>query len=231
MSNYKFSSVCNKTVFLKAADKFLNSYISPAFGALPKSEIDLLVLEFLESIGYIDKQPSIYHLTTKLKVTRTKSRKLIYDRELRKSSPEDLDCMVIDLLTKPILNRDGKYFFILEIENPLLSDHLRAKVASLGYVSDGSFSPNLVKLPLDAIVALIDNVLSDNQKELARAALIEAGAPDGSFKGILKGALNKFASKLANEAGEAGIKEIGEFMKPILESPSSIVSRWRSIFD
>lgn len=231
MSIYKFSNACDKAFFLKAADKFLNSYINPAFGALPKSEIDLLVLEFLESIGYVDKQPSIYHLTTKLKVTRTKSRKLIYDRELRKSTPENLDAMVVDLLAKPILTKDSKYFFILEIENPLLSDHLKAKITSLGYISDGSFSPSLVKLPLDAIVALIDNFLSDEQKELTKAALIEAGAPDGSFKGVLKSSLSKFASKLADEAGEAAVKQIGEFIKPVLEPPSLIVTRWKSIFD
>jgi hypothetical protein len=90
----------------------------------------------------VDKHPTIYDLVGKLKVTREKSRKLIYERALRKSSSTDLDLMVIEALKNLILAKDGK-FFILEIENPLLLDHLRSQVTKLGFISDGSFSPSI----------------------------------------------------------------------------------------
>lgn len=86
MASVKFSDLSSRDVYFKAADQFLNAYMTPAFGALPKGEIDLLVLQFLESVGYVDPDASTYDLISKLKVTRSKSRKLIYERELRRSS-------------------------------------------------------------------------------------------------------------------------------------------------
>ena len=58
-------------------DRFLIQYLNPAFGALPKQEVELLVLKLLVDLGAVDARPSIYELVSKLKVTRTKARRLI----------------------------------------------------------------------------------------------------------------------------------------------------------
>ena len=229
MSYIKFSELTSTTIFTKAADDFLNSYMSPAFGSLSKNEVDLLVLNLLETIGYVDKHSTIYDLVGKLKVTREKSRKLIYERALRKSSSTDLDQMVIEALKNLILAKDGK-FFILEIENPLLLDHLRSQVTKLGFISDGSFSPSIVKLQLNAIVALIDHYLPTQNKEAVMTALNQAGAPNGSFKGVLKGMLIKLSSKLADESGEVLASHVGKYMGPILDSAISKIERiWKGV--
>jgi hypothetical protein len=132
-------------ILKNATEEFLVGFCTPAFGALPKSEIELIVMRFLEQIGFITSEPEVYELVSKLKITRTKARNLIYERELRRLSPKQLDDRVKSLLKRPLIQKSGD-FFVLEVENPLVSDHLRSRVKKLGYVSDGSFSPSIVKL-------------------------------------------------------------------------------------
>ncbi len=211
-------------------DHFLIQYLNPAFGALPKQEVELLVLKLLVDLGAVDARPSIYELVSKLKVTRTKARRLIYDRELRSRTSEELDDDVRTVLRSPIIQKRGD-LFALEIENPLLSDHLRAKLKALGHVSDGSFSPSLVTLTLDAMVALIDSQLSDAEKTVTQKALIAAGAPEKTLKGVLKSALKKLGEKIADETGGAVAEEVSDYIGPLLESSkSAITSAFKSVF-
>ncbi|GAB4174092.1 MAG: hypothetical protein Tsb0017_11600 [Geothermobacteraceae bacterium] len=196
---------------------FLEQYTSPAFGALPKNEVELIVLNVLERLGGIGEEPEVYELVSKLRITRSRARNLIYDRELRKSTESDLDEKVKGLLKKPLIQKNGDLYTI-EVENPLVSDHLRAKVQKLGYVSDGSFSPSIVKLGLDAISALIESYLSDEEKSKVKDALVAAGAPDTSLKGVLKATFKKVASKVASESGEALMDKASEFFGPIVDA-------------
>ena len=214
----------------EALDDFLIQYLDPAFGALPKQEVELLVLKLLVDLGAVGVRPSIYDLVSKLKVTRAKARRLIYDRELRSRTSEELDNDVRTILRRPIIQKRGD-LFALEIENPLLSDHLRAKIQALGHVTDGSFSPNLVTLTLDAIVALIDSQLSTAEKTLTQKALVAAGAPDKTLKGMLKSALKKLGEKIADETGGAVAEEVSDYIGPLLDSSkSAITSAFKSVF-
>ena len=197
--------------------QLLERYLTPAFAALPKNEVELLVLDALEQVGAISADPQLYELVSKLKVTRPKARRLIYDRELRHSSSADLDAKVKALLKRPLLQKQGE-LFVLEVENPLVSDHLRDKVQQLGYVSDGSFSPSLIKLGLEAITALIASLLSTAEQEQVRLALVAAGAPDGSFKGVLKATLKKVASKVAADSGGALMDKAAGYLAPIVDA-------------
>ncbi len=200
-----------------ALKALLERFLDPAFGALPKSEIELLILAALEEIGAISSEPGVYELVSKLRVTRTKARNLIYERELRRLSATELDSRVKNLLKRPIIQKAGDQF-VLEVENPLVSDHLRSKVQSLGHVSDGSFSPSIVKLPLDAVVALIELYIPENERGSVKDALVAAGAPDTSFRGVLKAVLRKVASKVAADTGEALLDHASEYISPIVDA-------------
>lgn len=212
-------------IFRKAGDEraasalqaLLERFLDPAFGALPKSEIELLVLAALEEIGAVSSEPGVYELVSKLRVTRTKARNLIYERELRRLSATELDSRVKNLLKRPLIQKSGDQF-VLEVENPLVSDHLRSKVQSLGHVSDGSFSPSIVKLPLDAVVALIELYIPENERDQVKKALVAAGAPDTSFRGVLKAVLRKVASKVAADTGEALLDHASEYISPIVDA-------------
>jgi hypothetical protein len=200
-----------------ALKKLLQKFLEPAFGALPKSEIELLVLGALEEVGAITKESGVYDLVSSLRVTRTKARNLIYERELRRLSPAELDTRVKLLLKRPIILKFGDQF-VLEVENPLVSDHLRSKVQLLGHISDGSFSPNIVKLPLNALVALIELYIPEGDRIPVKAALIAAGASDDTFKGVLKAVLKKIARKVASDTGEALLENTLEYLSPIVDA-------------
>ncbi|MCH8551782.1 MAG: hypothetical protein LAT62_07590 [Natronospirillum sp.] len=202
---------------------FLKSYMTPAFGALPKNEVELIVLNVLEKLNAIDEEPELYELVSKLKVTRSKARGLIYDRELRRSSEEELDEKVKTLLKKPLIQKNGD-LYVLEVENPLVSDHLRSKVQKLGYVSDGSFSPSIVKLGLDAVAALIESYLTHQERDDVKDALVAAGAPDTSFKGVIKATFKKVAAKVASDTGEALMEKASDFISPILDAGIELVT-------
>ncbi len=42
--------------------------MNPAFGALPKNEVELIVLNVLEKLRAIDEEPELYEFVSKLKV-------------------------------------------------------------------------------------------------------------------------------------------------------------------
>jgi hypothetical protein len=209
---------------------FLKSYTSPAFGALPKNEVELIVLNVLEQVKAIDADPEVYELVSKLRVTRSKARGLIYDRELRKSSSADLDEKVKILLKRPLIQKNGE-LFVLEVENPLVSDHLRAKVQKLGYVSDGSFSPNIIKLGLDALSALTESFIAEADRDAVKQVLIAAGAPNASFTGVLKATFKQVANKVAADSGEALMDKASEYIGPLFDSAlGTLTEKTRTLF-
>lgn len=197
----------------------LRSYLSPAFGALPKREIDLMFLDSLEALGAINGDPSLYELVSKLKVTRSKARTLYYDRELRRIDENNLDHKAIEALKRPVLQKQGE-LFVFEIENPLVSDHLRYMFQEIGYATDGSFSPSLVKVSADAFVKLLESRLSEKSKNIVKSALVRAGAPDKSFKGVVKAALGTLGKKVASDAGQAVAEHISDFVAPLWDATS-----------
>lgn len=197
--------------------RLLKQYLTPAFGVLPRGEVELAMLEALGQLGAISADPGIYELVSNLRVTRPKARNLIYARELRRASASDLDARLKLLLRAPLLLQRGE-LFALEVENPLLADHVKARLQQLGHASDGSFSPTLVTLKLDAMAALVASCLSADEQEKIRKALVKAGAPDTSFKGLLTGALKTLAGKLAAKAGEAAVEQASDYLGPVLDA-------------
>jgi hypothetical protein len=213
-----------------ALDEFLLSFLDPAFGALPKGEVELLVLRLLTQIGAVSERPNVYELVGKLRVTRSKARQLIYAQELRSRTVEELEADIRELLRRPILQKRGD-LFKLEVENPLVSDHLRAKLQELGHATDGSFSPSLVTITLEGMVALIEAQLSKAERETTFAALVRAGAPDKSLRGVLRSALKRLGEKVADEAGGAIAGEVADYIGPLLESRGpAITAAFRSLF-
>ena len=211
--------------------EFLSNYLNPAFGALPKGEVELLVLNLLQQLHAVSEEPEVYELVSNLRITRTKARKLIYESGLRKSSPAELDLKVKQLLGTPMIQKNGE-LYLLEVENPLVADHLRARVQKLGYASDGSFSPSMVKLSLSAMVALIESYLSDAESKRVQKALVKAGAPDTSINGVLRGFLKGLGKKLASDVGEELMDKAHGYLQPVINaSVQEIGDRFTELFN
>lgn len=218
-------ATCRETL-----EYILCEFSKPAFGALPKKEIELLMLDGLARIGYLADEPSLYELVQLLKVSKSKSRSLIYERDLRRLGSVELDRLLVGALTKPHIMKQGD-LFLLEIENPLVIDHLKEKLRSLGYATDGSFSPSLVKLSIDAFNALVANSIPATSQSAVKAALVKAGAPDGSFGAVIRGVLVKLGGRFADSAGEEVAGNISDYLGPIFSGATKeITSKISELF-
>ncbi|MBO4875301.1 MAG: hypothetical protein J5542_08355 [Bacteroidales bacterium] len=199
-------------------EAIIERYTEPTFGSLTKKETDIMIFRALQDLGLIGNYPDVYDVMSKLKVTRAKARTLIAESSLRRSSDEDLKQELTKLLeSESILVADNK--ICLEIENPMLMDFLRAKLKENKYITDGSFSPEIVKLSVPAylaickdyanvhynnLVALLnDNGISTTSKiyETISGVLVtgisQIGGPlTGKITEIIKDYLPKFINKL-----------------------------------
>lgn len=201
----------------------LVGFCRPSFGSLPKKEIELLLLEALVRINYLDSEPSLYQLIQRLRVTKSKSRGLIYERDLRRLDAAALDDLLKSTIQRPLIQKQGD-LFCLEIENPLLIDHLKFRLGQLGHLADGSFSPSLVKLTLDAFNALVIDCIPRENHSLVKAALVDAGAPDDSLGGIIRGVLVRLGGRFADSAGEALGENISGYLAPLFSGAATEIT-------
>tara|TARA_B100000678_G_scaffold291511_1_gene308880 strand:- start:5602 stop:6327 length:726 start_codon:yes stop_codon:yes gene_type:complete len=215
---------------------FLSSFMSPAFGSLPKREIELGVFELMRNLGILRTEATIYSLMTDLKVTRTKASQLIFDLEIRRhgSDRDRLDALIKQALIKTKFAKDGDYF-VMEIENPLTIAHLRQRIREVGHFSDTSFNSSLVRAPLDAVTDLMLSIIPADQHRAIKSALVDAGAPDQSIKGVIKGALKTLGSKVigeaADQAAESIVENSADFLQPLMDAGvEQIRARWGRLF-
>ena len=204
--------------------KLLEGATTPAFGALPKREVELLHLDALISVGYLDDTPELYALVRQLRMTKSRARALLYERELRRLDSARLDDMVKEALRHPLIQKQGETFS-LEIENPVVADHIRALLKDIGHASDGSFSPSLIRISLEAAAALIEHFVEKPDRAALKTALVAAGAPDKSLKGAILGVLKQLGSKTAGKAGEALAGSVADYVAPMLGGSKDAVQR------
>jgi hypothetical protein len=213
-----------------ALEHLLAGYVNPAFSVLPKREVELLVLDCLIAVKALPAEPTLHDLITQLRVTRSKARSLLYDRELRRQTSATLDDQLRRLLTRPLFQKQGE-LFALDIENPLLGDHVRKRLAELGHASDGSFSPTLVRISLDAAVALMADLLDPAQRKDMRTALEAAGAPRTGLAPALKAIVRKLATKLADDTGGAMVDQLQGVLEPFFAGArDTVMERVRDVF-
>ncbi len=210
----------------------LQDYLTPAFGSMSKRDLDILLFMKLQELDLFPQNPDLYELVSQLRVTRSKARNLLYESKLRHTSPKELDEELKVLLQHPIFLKDQDKIGI-EIDNPYLIDHLRSKLKKLNHITDGSFSPELVRLTTDAFIALFESYLPEASKKKIQKAFVEIGAEaDKSFKGILKGALKKLGTKLADKAGGELAASAGDYLEPLINaSVQQIKARFSTLFN
>lgn len=195
-----------------ALSTLLDAALTPAFGALSKRELDLLLLGALIDTGFLVSSPELYDMMAALKITRGKARALLFDRDMRRLTPDQLDDMLRRVLEIPRVQSQG-HTLVLEVDNPALLERARELVRRLGHTSDGSFSGSHIRLSEDAAVALISHLVPQETKDDVVKALASSGViTDTSFEGVVKGVLSTAAKKVAGDAGEAVADEVGSFL-------------------
>lgn len=208
---------------------FIARFTNPAFGSLPKREIELSVYEMLRSLSIIPDTATVYDMMTDLRITRSKASQLLFDLEVRRygSDKNRLDAAIRQALENTRFVKDGDYF-VLEIENPLTLAHFRQKIKDLHFISDTSFNSSLVRVSLDAATALIIDLIPPDQHQTIKNALVAAGAPDSSIKGVIKSSLKKLGAKVLGEAAdqltEGVVDGASQWIAPLFAGAADVIT-------
>lgn len=150
---------------------FFNKY---SFGYGTKKDVDNEMFMTLCDLGLISQ--SLVDIQCKLNVTRTKAKSLIEERERRlmskklsdKSIEEVLKDQLKDLLDKNMFEcEQGKIKF--EILSPLLRDYLKEKLRENNFISDGSFSTDVVVMSTKAYVSLCHSLFQKQTQDFENA--------------------------------------------------------------
>jgi hypothetical protein len=205
---------------------FIEGYLAPAFGARSKSEIDLLVFASLVKAKAIDPASPIYDLARNLNVTPARARALVLNWQLR--SPDlqgDLRPLIVAALQRTRFSKDGT-LLTFGIENPLLKEDVAARLKRKGIFPDASFARELVRLPVEAFVEFLDDVLDEDTKKAIRGTLVkDKQLPDKSFKALAIGVLGKLGEKVAGEAGKEIAGSIaGKAVKPAADKAIEFIT-------
>jgi hypothetical protein len=208
----------------QALVKFMQAYITPAFGSLPKREIDIALFQILQDLKIFDKNPEIYTLLSSLRVTRHKARGVLYEANLRRDSDSNLDDELFDLLKDPVFLKDNDKV-CLEIGNPLLIDHLKHSLRKVKRITDGSFSPELVKLTPEAYIALINAKFARVSKKDIKQALIDCGAKKQiNAKTLFLSVLKNIGTKILGDANDSAGEAIGDYLGGLITHASKNVT-------
>ena len=207
----------------KVFSEFLYEYSSPAFGSLTKRDIDILIFMKLQKLGVISSDPSKFELVKELKITSMKAKNLIYESNLRTMELGDMRESLKEVITNPTFLKTGDKIAI-QIENPLIIDVLKSELKELGYITEGSFSPDIVKLTKEAYIALFESFIPYATREKVKLTLIELGIEESvNFKKVLGSVLKKIAVKAIGEMGEPLVGEMGSFLDPIMTGAIDLI--------
>jgi hypothetical protein len=205
----------------KFAAGFVQEYMSPAFGARSKTEIDLLVFSCLIKAGAIDPEAPAYDIARALNITPARVRSLVLNWQLRTTPAQgDLRAAIVDALKRTRFSNDGR-LLTFGVESPLLREDITARLKRKGVFPDASFSKELVKLPAEAFVEFLDEIVDDDTKRQVKTTLVkDKQIPDTGFKAIATSLLVKLGKKAAGEAGGALAEKIA---KPAADKAVSFV--------
>jgi hypothetical protein len=211
------------------AKSFLGEYLTPAFGARSKTEIDLLVFSGLIVAKVIDPEGAIYDIARGLNVTPARARSLLMNWQLRTAPVGDMRLAIVAALNKTRFAADGN-LLTFGVESPLLKEEINARLRKVGVFPDASFSKELVRMPVDAFVTFLDGIVDDQTKKAVKKKLIEdKQLPDRSFKALATGVLKKLGEKVADEAGGAlakgAVDQVSSFIGGLLASDSKAATK------
>lgn len=219
------TAVSKSAAAVKFASTFLDGYLLPAFGTRSKSETDLLVFSALIAAGAIDPDAPVFETARSLNITPARVRNLLLNWQLRSTTVVDLRQAFAKALRRTRFSKDGT-LLAFGIENPLLKEEIVASLKRKGFFSDASFSKEIIRLPVEALVEFLDEILDDKTKEDVRSALIkDKQLPDKSFKALAIGVLGKLGEKVAGEVGKEVAGElVGKVAKPFTDKAIGFLS-------
>lgn len=184
------------------ASGFAEGYFAQAFGALPKTEIDLLVFRLLMETGVLQPDQPIYEIARSLNVTPAKARNLLFQHQLRTMSEADIEASVVIAVTTARFSVDGTTIGF-GVESPLVRSAIQARSKSKGVFADVSLSGEILHVPMAQIGDFLGAFLPDARRELLIARLRRKKVVSPADLTL---ALNKVGAAMLQESEKAGGK-------------------------
>lgn len=205
---------------------FVQTFSTPAFGAISKTEVDNLVFGLLVIARAINPKAQIYEIARDLNVTPAKARNLLFQWQLRSMGDSDaLKADLIESLQSVRFTKDGD-LMSFGVESPILREELRSRLKRLGIYPDASFSSEMVRVSVRHFAEFLDDFLDDSVKARLRDKLIQdRQLPDTSFKAIARGVLRGLAKKAVGQAGGQLVDLFGETVQGLLSGDSAAVEK------
>ena len=200
---------------------FIETFATPAFGAISKTEVDNLVFGLLVDAGALSPKSQVYEIARELNVTPAKARNLLFQWQLRSMGKGDvLKNDLIEALTSVRFSKDGD-LLSFGVESPLLREEFRSRLKRRGVFADASFSSDMIRISVEHFVEFLDDFLGDTEKEEMHQALIKDNQlQDKSFKAVAFRMLRGVAKKVAGEAGAELNDLFGEIVQGIITGDS-----------
>lgn len=185
-----------------ALEHLLIAHTLPVFGAAKQIEHEVAALRALKVLGALPYNADEYTLVTTLRVTKAKARNLLYQDALRTlTSPQQIDDALRALVMQPTATKDGN-LILLEVPQPFLMDALRHRIRQLGFLSDGSFSGSIARLPQRALAALIEDLVPPGERKYVAARLRRQGLDGDDLQSLVLGLIKAAGRAAAGSAGE-----------------------------
>jgi hypothetical protein len=202
----------------------IQGYLDPAFGSRSKAETDLLIFTALVRARGIDPNGPIYVIARAFNITPGRARTLVLNWQLRDDSYRgELTEMLRAALSRTKFSKDGTYL-AFGVESPLLKEEIVARLKANRVFSDATFSKDLVRLPVDAFVDFLDDLVDPDVKRAFVAELVkDKQIADRSFKGVMTGILGSMGSKLGGAVMEEVAGELVEAAAPVADRIGAFV--------
>lgn len=197
-----------------ALKDFLDRYMQPSFGALPKKEIDLLVYRLMLDVGYLQSASLDFQAVSReLRISPTRAKALYYDAQLRLGSNKLLSTLDDQrgwlrenlpavLTTVQIHQRQGeqaRFEARLLIRDPLVRNELEGYLLNMQQFSDYSFNRNILVLDFPVFSELLKSLVDDDT--ISRVETEVAGLVKAGTKSLWNEAMQAFVKGAADTAG------------------------------
>ncbi|MES9852428.1 MAG: hypothetical protein ABW170_11410 [Candidatus Thiodiazotropha sp. L084R] len=180
---------------------FIEKYLSNGFGAMTKSEMDILVFHLISESDDL-KNNSNYHVANKLKVTESKVKSLRlnaamkYNQANHKAVLANIVTRITEVMEKP--DFEGGLVSIT-IENPVEQRELEHAVKSVGRNIEYGLNKEILKISPIALFELVVSNLENPEQEFT--TIIQAQIEDQAKQASIINDTLTFRQKL-NKLGE-----------------------------
>jgi hypothetical protein len=187
---------------------FLNSYLKLGLGAMPKTDIDSLVMHLIDLYGVDDSGPlagySNQTVSERLRTPVSKIKRMRYDAALKFGSEIEVEAKgrLLAALSKASLEPEHDKITLI-IEDTLAKNWLQGQLKMKQQIFDYSFNAEILKVPVEGLFQVLDSVFDSGQIEKFREGYQTAKKQKTNELRIaaFKAVAQKFAEGAAKSAG------------------------------